>query len=476
MVFSSLIFVFAFLGIVLAIYYLIKPLPILYRNIWLFLASIFFYAWGEPKFFIVMLGSIAMNYIWGLVVDKYREASGAKWLLGVAVGSNLLILFLFKYLNFSVEILNSLLGVGLAVPGILLPIGISFFTFQAISYVLDVYYKRGKVQRNPLNVGLYIAFFPQLVAGPIVRYNTIAQQIQKRKETVSDFAYGVERFQIGFCKKILLSNTFAQVADLTFETAAAGANMGADLAWLGAVAYSLQILFDFSGYSDMAIGLGRMFGFRFDENFRYPYAAESVSDFWRRWHISLGTWFRDYVYIPLGGSRVGKPRMVLHLLIVWGLTGIWHGANWTFLVWGLFYFLLITFEKLTGLPRRFKTKGLRWFYRFVTLVAVAGGWVVFRSETMERAYRYVRIMFGLGDRGFHDTRLIFYVREYWIYWIVGILLCIPFAEMFKNRAEEAAVCPKVLQMLKPFLLTALFLIAITYLIVSNYNPFIYFNF
>ncbi len=476
MVFSSLIFLFVFLGAALAGYYLMKPLPIIFRNIWLFLVSIFFYAWGEPKFFIVMLGSILMNYVWGVTVDRYRDTKGIKWLLGMAVGSNLLILFIFKYLNFSVGIVNSVLGDVLKVPGILLPIGISFFTFQAISYVLDVYYKRGEVQKNPLNVGLYISFFPQLVAGPIVRYDTVAKQLQERKETIECFATGVERFMIGFCKKVLLSNTFAQIADVTFEVVASGTNIGADLAWLGAFAYSLQILFDFSGYSDMAIGLGKMFGFCFNENFNYPYVADSVTDFWRRWHISLGSWFRDYVYIPLGGSRVGKGRLVFNLFVVWFLTGVWHGANWTFILWGLFYFVLLTFEKLTGLPKRLNALWMKVSYRVVTLLAIVGGWVIFRSETWQDGYRYVRMLMGLGERGLHDTRVLFYLREYWIYWIVGVILCIPLNNGWQRLCARYIGLQKLSDVLKPILLTSLFCIAITYLIVSDYNPFIYFNF
>ena len=476
MVFSSIIFVFAFLGTVLAVYYLMKPLPICYRNIWLFLGSIFFYAWGEPKFFVVMIGSILMNYVWGLAVDRYRTSKGIKWILGGALASNLLILFLFKYLNFTADIINGILGDVLKVPTILLPIGISFFTFQAISYVFDIYYGWGEIQKNPLNVGLYIAFFPQLIAGPIVRYNTIFKQMNERKETMADFAVGVERFLIGFCKKVLLSNQFAQIADVSFDTVRYSVDLGTDLAWLSAVAYSLQILFDFSGYSDMAIGLGKMFGFRFDENFNYPYAADSISDFWRRWHISLGTWFRDYVYIPLGGSRVNKGRLMLNLFVVWGLTGIWHGANWTFIIWGLFYFVLIAFEKLTGLPQRFSRVWQRFLYRVLTLLAVMGGWVVFRSDSVREAYRYIKVMFGFGKQGLHDERAYFYLREFWVFWIVGVLLCIPLKDCVCRWLEQHNRISHIVGVIKPLLLFGLFFVAVTYLIVSDYNPFIYFNF
>ena len=427
-------------------------------------------------FFVVMLGSILLNYLWGLAVNKWRNAKGIKWILAGAVGCNLLVLYLFKYLAFSVEIVNGILRTALPVPEILLPIGISFFTFQAISYVLDVYYERGEVQKNLLNVGLYISFFPQLVAGPIVRYNTIAKEINHRKENTEDFAMGVERFFIGFCKKILLANQFAQIADIPFAVSTQGMVMGADLAWIGAIAYSLQIFFDFSGYSDMAIGLGRMFGFHFNENFHFPYFANSVSDFWRRWHISLGSWFRDYVYIPLGGSRVSTKRLVWNLFAVWFLTGIWHGANWTFLVWGLFYFVLITFEKLTGLPEKINPLWGRILYRMMVLTAVIGGWVVFRSESMGDAYRYVKVMFGLGDLGIRDSRAVFCLREYWVFWLVGVYLCFPIGGLIKNKISKFLWIQKVFEIIRPFLVTFLFCVAVTYLIVSDYNPFIYFNF
>lgn len=476
MIFSSLIFLFGFLGIILAVYFLLKPLPIFYRNFWLFVVSIFFYAWGEPKFFVILLGSIFMNYLWGLAVDKFRSSKRIKWILVGTVTSNLIILFIFKYLNFFSGIINSFGHDILKVPIIFLPIGISFFTFQAISYVIDVYRGHGEVQKNPLNVGLYISFFPQLIAGPIVRYDTVAGQIRSRRETMADFAAGIERFLIGFCKKILLANTFAQIADISFDTTKYSVAFGADLAWLSAIAYALQILFDFSGYSDMAIGLGKMFGFHFNENFDYPYMASSVSDFWRRWHISLGSWFRDYVYIPLGGSRVTKKRLIFNLFVVWTLTGIWHGANWTFIIWGMFYFVLLTLEKLTGLPGRLKSTPAKIAYRLLTLLAVLGGWIVFRSESLREAYRYLKVMFGFGHSGLHDPRTVFYLNEFRIFWIFGLLLCIPVSRYANKWLEHHKTLATVCATAKPFLLFGLFIVSITYLIVNEYNPFIYFNF
>lgn len=476
MIFSSLFFIFVFLVVVLAVYYALKPLPIIFRNIWLFLASLFFYAWGEPKFCLVMLGSIGLNYVWGLLVDKFRDSKGIKAILAVAVASNLIVLFIVKYLNFTVSIVHSVFGEIFTIPQILLPIGVSFYTFQAISYVIDVYRKDGEVQKNPLNVGLYIAFFPQLVAGPIVRYDTVAKQLTGRKETVADFAAGIERFLVGFCKKILIANTLAVVADASFESARMGFDLGADFAWLGALAYSFQIFFDFSAYSDMAIGLGKMFGFHFNENFNYPYAANSVADFWRRWHISLGSWFRDYVYIPMGGSRVKMGRLVWNTFVVWMLTGIWHGANWTFILWGFMYFVLIAFEKVTGLPKKLKSVWAKGIYRVGTLLAVLFGWIIFRSATPGTVIRYVKAMLGLGQGGLHDDRVILYLSENWLFWIAAILLSIPMYAGIKAWVAKHPKLESVWAVIKPFALVGLALITVSYLVINAYNPFIYFNF
>ena len=335
MLFSSMSFLILFLPVTLAGYFL---LPKVFRNLWLLAASLVFYAWGEPEFVKIMAMSIVMNYGFGLAVDKLRRHQlGCRLCLVIMAVCNLALLGYFKYMNFFVETVNQAAGRQIfASVDIALPIGISFFTFQAMSYVIDVYRQHGNVQKNILNVGLYIAFFPQLIAGPIVRYETSSQQIYSRKVTEDGFLAGVHRFLYGFIKKILVANTMAVIADYIFTLPAAG-ELTTGAAWLGAVSYTFQIYFDFSAYSDMAIGLGQMFGFYFPENFRYPYMAESVTDFWRRWHISLSTWFRDYVYIPLGGSRVdSKWKLVRNLFAVWFLTGIWHGAGWTFFAGGCF--------------------------------------------------------------------------------------------------------------------------------------------
>lgn len=476
MVFSDLFFLFVYLVVVMGIYYALKPLPIVFRNVWLFLSSIFFYAWGEPRFVVVMLISIAMNYIWGILVDKFRNTKCIKLLLFLTVFSNLSILYVVKYLNFTQDIINAVLGDILHINQILLPIGVSFYTFQALSYVIDVYRGKGAVQKNPLNVGLYIAFFPQLVAGPIVRYDTVAKQIKERKETFLDFAVGVERFLMGFSKKVLLANTFGEMADTAFDAAWKGEALGADFAWLAALAYAFQIFFDFSGYSDMAIGLGKMFGFHFDENFNYPYFAHSVSDFWRRWHISLGTWFRDYVYIPLGGSCVNKKRLILNTFAVWMLTGIWHGANWTFILWGFMYFVLIAFEKLTGIPEKIKSRFAKAAYRVLSLGAVLFGWIIFRSATPGTVLRYVKALFGLGKYGWHDDRFNLYINENYLFFIVAVVLSVPLFELLKAGIKKNQKAEFVWGLLKPMLLFALFLVSVSYLVVNSYNPFIYFNF
>jgi D-alanyl-lipoteichoic acid acyltransferase DltB (MBOAT superfamily) len=313
----------------------------------LLFASLFFYAWGEPYFVLVMLLSITANYSFALLVYKVKDRNEfyAKVFVFFMLVFNLCIFFVFKYLGFFITTINSIFHVELYVPQIRLPIGISFFTFQAMSYVFDVYRNKTEIQKNLLYVGLYISLFPQLVAGPIVRYQTVANQILHRNESIDDFSKGVVRFARGFCKKMLLSNTLAVIADKAFSITEFS-EMSMSFAWLGILAYTLQIYYDFSGYSDMAIGLGRMFGFHFEENFNFPYTAKSVTDFWRRWHISLGLWFRDYVYFPLGGSRnLPVKRVVFNLFVVWLLTGLWHGANWTFIIWGLYWYLLLVIEK-----------------------------------------------------------------------------------------------------------------------------------
>lgn len=473
MLFSSLIFLVVFLPVVLFGYFVVLRKWRVAQNVFLLLASLVFYAWGEPKFVFIMIASICMNWMFGLLVDKHREKKLAKVWIGLDVAGNLGLLFIFKYLMFTLNNVNSLFGTALPVPQIALPIGISFFTFQAMSYVLDVYRGDGKMQKNPLYVGLYISLFPQLIAGPIVRYQTVADEIENRKETWDDFSEGVVRFLVGFLKKVLLANTMGLIADGIFD---AKDPISAATSWLGLIAYTLQIYYDFAGYSDMGIGLGRMFGFHFLENFDYPYISTSITEFWRRWHISLGTWFRDYVYIPLGGSRVKKPRLVLNLFVVWFLTGVWHGANWTFITWGLLYFILLTFEKLTGVNKKLSSKAwlpLKYIY---TMVFVCLGWLVFRADSMGAALDYFKNMLGMGTN-LIDDGFWFYIDNYLTLLIAAAVFAVPVAPWIRKKVSALPKVPRtVCDVVYTIGLLGLFLVAVSYIVKGSYNPFIYFNF
>ncbi|WP_294344577.1 MBOAT family O-acyltransferase [uncultured Clostridium sp.] len=471
MLFSSNIFIFVFLPIVILLYYTIFRFK--FKNLFLLVSSLIFYGWGEPKFIIIMIMSIFMNYIFGLLVDKFREdKSKAKNILVFSMTLNIVVLFIFKYLTFTIYNINMYGGYNLNVPSITLPIGISFFTFQAISYVVDVYRNDGKVQKNLFNVALYIAFFPQLVAGPIVKYSTVDYEINNRKETFKDFSNGVWRFIIGLSKKVLISNTMAVIADAAFSNIYSGISVS--FAWLGAIAYTLQIFYDFSGYSDMAIGLGLMFGFHFEENFNYPYISQNVSEFWRRWHISLGKWFKEYVYFPLGGSRVkSNDRKIINLFVVWILTGIWHGSSWTFVLWGLMYFLLITVEKFSGFDKRPCKK--IWINHLYTLLAVIIGWVIFRSNTISEAGMYLKSMIGIGANGLVDNVTIMYIKENIIFFITGILFSMPVIDYITKKIKRKKIYA-ILEFSSSIIVFILFIICITYLVKNTYNPFIYFNF
>ena len=441
------------------------------QNILLLGASLVFYAWGEPKFVFVMMASIVINWLFGLIIDKTREKKIARVVVGLDVAFNLGLLFVFKYLTFTGSLLQSIAGIDLHVPQIALPIGISFFTFQAMSYVIDVYRQKGEAQTNLLYVGLYISFFPQLIAGPIVRYETIADEIKNRKETFDDFFDGFARFVTGLSKKVLLANTFAVLADQVFNTVKNGGNISVLFGWLGAVAYAFQIFFDFSGYSDMAIGMGRMFGFHFLENFDYPYISTSITEFWHRWHISLGTWFRDYLYIPLGGNRCSKSRNILNLFVVWALTGIWHGANLTFLVWGLMYFLLLVFERSTGIVKKQGNfiSVLKWFY---TIFFVLIGWIIFRAESLFDAAVYLRSVFSLNGNVFFDGVFAGWFTQNLILLSIGAFLSTPVIRIVSGKMKENNVA-KVLGVIG---LCCLFVLSVASLVSNSYNPFIYFNF
>lgn len=481
MLFSSLIFIVCFLPAVLIIYFTVLRNHRKLQNIFLLIASLAFYAWGEPKFVFLLMVSIVVNWLFGLAVSKHREHTAkSKWIIFIMVVFNLSILYVFKYLMFTIDNINKLFGTDFTIPSIVLPIGISFFTFHAISYVIDIYRGKAQVQKNLFHVGLYIVFFPQLVAGPILRYSVIADQIMGRKESFEDFSQGVCRFLMGFAKKILLANNFALIADATFNMNSN--DLSVSFAWLGALAYTLQIYFDFSGYSDMAIGLGRMFGFHFPENFNYPYISKSTSEFWRRWHISLGSWFRDYVYFPLGGSRVeSKARLVFNLFAVWSLTGLWHGASWTFICWGLLYFVSISLEKVVDFEHLGKGKAAAAVKHIYTMLLVIFGWVLFRATTIAGAAGFLKTMLFLNGAPLLDSNTTLYVSENALYLVLGILFSMPLSKAFarwyeQKNAEIGPALTGIKMIIYPSALLILFMIAMCYIVKGSYNPFIYFNF
>ena len=461
MVFSSYTFLFYFLPPLLILYYLIPRRSLGGRNLVLLAFSLFFYFAGGPRHLPLMLLSIAINYVGGLLCAKRR-----RWALVLTMAVNLGLLGWFKYAGFVGENLQAL-GLPLSVPEVVLPIGISFFTFQGMSYVIDVYRGDTPPAKNPLQVALYIALFPQLVAGPIVRYTTVAEELVSRRETFDDFAAGALRFSFGLAKKMLLANNLSLMADEAFSTAP----IGAAAAWLGAIAYTGQIYFDFSGYSDMAIGLGRMFGFHFEENFNYPYLSKSVTEFWRRWHMSLSGWFRDYVYIPLGGSRAGTAKQVRNILLVWTLTGLWHGAAWNFLLWGLYFGVLLLGEKFWwGKALERAPSPLRHLYAMVIVVL---GWVLFRCEGLSAVGSYLGAMFGLSGAGWGQA--LYFLRQYGVFLAVGAVASLPVkdalrAALQRRKAERAIQWGSALAGL------ALLGLSFLQLISSTANPFIYYRF
>ncbi|ONI44698.1 hypothetical protein AN641_06130 [Candidatus Epulonipiscioides gigas] len=457
MIFASMTFLFVFFPIVLIGYFI---LPFKLKNIFLLLASLYFYAWGEPEYIYLMLFSICFNYLFGLLVKDNKVA------LCMGIFVNLFILFLFKYESFVITNINVLLKLNLSQLKLPLPIGISFFTFQALSYLVDVYRKDVPAQKNPFNLGLYIALFPQLIAGPIVRYTDIVEQIKNRKTTFAGLNYGCKRFIAGLGKKVILANNFAIISEAAFSSN----NLSSCFAWLGAVAYTLQIYYDFSGYSDMAIGLGRMFGFTFVENFNYPYISKTVSEFWRRWHISLGSFFRDYVYFPLGGSRVGRIRLCFNLFVVWTLTGLWHGAAFQFLAWGILYFVLILVEK--ELKLNFNNKIFSLCYQLYTMFFVIIGWIIFAESSLKEAFLYILTMFGKGD--FISLDFYKYLNNYYVLLILGIVFSTPIISKLRNLLSSFWLI--VIEFIEAVIYIFIFYACLSYLTIGAHNPFIYFNF
>lgn len=466
MVFSSTIFLCVYLPLVLLGYYIC---PKKGRNLFLLIASLVFYAWGEPKYVFLMIFSILVNYIFGRLMDKHREnKKRLKLMLVLSVVIDIGLLSVFKYTDFIITNVNAIFSANFDLLNIALPIGISFYTFQAMSYTIDVYRDDVRVQKNLIDFGMYITMFPQLIAGPIVRYADVQDQLAERSVTTADFSEGVMRFVVGLGKKVLLAN---QMGAVWSDIYALGGDVSALMAWTGAIAYTFQIYFDFSGYSDMAIGLGRMFGFKFPENFRYPYQSVSITDFWRRWHITLSTWFKEYLYIPLGGNRRGLARQALNLLIVWSLTGFWHGAGWNFVLWGLYYFVILFIEKLFLLKALDK---LPKFFRHVyALLLIIIGWVIFASDDVGVLLPYLGSMFGAnGAIGGMDVYTLLTKA------VLLIICCIASTELPKKLFLSAAgaMNEKAAFTLKSVLTIALLALSMILLIGDSYNPFLYFRF
>ena len=463
MIFSSVTFLFLFLPVTLLLYYIV---PKKLKNTVLLLTSLVFYAWGEPVYVILMLYSILLNYSMGLLMDRVPRAKHE--ILAFTVIINLLMLGFFKYYGFLMENINALFHLNLPIRTLALPIGISFYTFQALSYVIDLYRGKFPVQKNIIKFATYITMFPQLIAGPIVRYESVEKQMGERDLTLARFGRGAVRFIIGLGKKVLLANLTGAIFD---QIHAAGADISTVSAWTGALSYTFQIYFDFSGYSDMAIGLGEMLGFTFMDNFNYPYAAESVTDFWRRWHISLGTWFREYVYIPLGGNRVKVWKHIRNILIVWMLTGLWHGASWNFVIWGLYYGLLLLLEKYVFLKWNIPSL----IRRIFTLLFVIVGWVIFSANTLPEILTTLRSMFGFAENGFLDQAARYTLRSSWPLLAAAAFLSLPILkkplEKLKKGPLSALYCA-----VGYLLLLVILAVSIAFLVTENYNPFLYFRF
>lgn len=469
MLFSSITFLFLFLPVVLGVYYLV---PMKAKNIVLLLASLFFYAWGEPVYVILMILSILLNYFCGQdVKDHEDDPQRAKRSVAFAVAANLLILGFFKYYGFLLETVNAVLPIEIPYRELPLPVGISFYTFQAISYILDVYRKDAKPQKNILYFALYITMFPQLIAGPIVRYADIEEQLRSRRINIRRIGQGSMLFIIGLAKKVIIANSTGAVFEQI--SAVPASSLSVLTAWIGVFSYAFQIYFDFSGYSDMALGLGKMFGFEFRKNFDYPYISRSVTEFWRRWHISLSTWFREYVYIPLGGNRCSVSRNIMNLMIVWALTGMWHGAAWNFIAWGVYYGVILVLEKyvwgasLEGMPNAVQ--------HIYTGIIVLVGWVFFFSPSLGYALRYLGAMVG-GGTGIVDAEGAFLLFTHWLLYLIAAVGSAPLGmrligrviRIFRRNRTKAAVAAVIYM--------GIFLISVAFLVTDTFNPFLYFRF
>ncbi len=465
MLFSSIPFLYYFLPVVLILYFIV---PNKLKNSVLLITSLVFYGWGEPKYVILMIASILIGYVSGLLIEAFSQKT-AKVILALSVAINLGFLGYFKYADFFIENFNSATGLSVPLLRIALPIGISFYTFQILSYTVDVYRKDVPAQKNLINLAAYVTMFPQLIAGPIVRYSHIAKELENREINTENFAKGMRRFVLGLGKKILIANTLGELCDIFKQSD----DKSVLFYWLYAVAFMLHVYFDFSGYSDMAIGLGRIFGFNFWENFNYPFISKSATEFWRRWHMSLGTWFRDYVYIPMGGNRVSKPKWFFNIFVVWFLTGFWHGADWTFIVWGIYFAIFLILEKLVYLKYLEKSKVLS---RFYLLVVVGISFVIFNATDMKEAFSYIGGMFGAGEVPFVSNEFFYYLKSFGVTLVIGLVGATPVVKKTVEAIKQNSVGGKLVAVLEPITLVTLLVVMTAYLVDGSFNPFLYFRF
>ena len=460
-----------FFPAVLILYFICTDLR--WRNGVLLVASLIFYSWGEPIWVLAMIGSTAINYVAAMLIDRASSPGLRKTALVVGAAASLAVLFYFKYAAFLVNSVTSLFGVSFSIPVLELPIGISFYTFQVLTYTVDVYRDKSPVQRDPFKLMLYVSCFPQLIAGPIVQYSDVAVMLDERESTLEGFTEGMKRFAVGLSKKVLLANVCGLIIE-ELPSAAGASGMSVLGAWYISVLYSLQLYFDFSGYSDMAIGMGRIFGFTYKENFNYPYISKSASEFWRRWHISLGSFFRDYVYIPLGGNRRGRARTALNLAIVWALTGLWHGASWNFVIWGLYYGVLIILEKLVLADFRETLPGAAQHIAALLLIVV--GWTVFYYTDMGCLGKHLGAMFGIGAAGLSDPVTMAVIRKYTVLPLIAAIASLPILPRLKAWLGKHEKLEGAADIVSLVCLTALMLLSMIFIVGQSYNPFIYFRF
>ena len=463
MLFASISFLYYFLPLVLIVYFIV---PKKYKNLILFIFSLIFYFYGEPKYIFLMILEILIAYIGAILIDKYKS----KKILIITIFIHITLLIIFKYTSFLITNINNIFNTNFKLLNIALPIGISFYTFQIISYIIDVYKGKVKVQKSFLKLATYISLFPQLIAGPIVRYEIIENELDNRKHSFEDFSIGVRRFTIGLAKKVLIANMLGELCtkfNLVDERSII-------LYWIFAISYMLQIYFDFSAYSDMAIGLGKMFGFHFLENFNYPYISKSITEFWRRWHISLGSWFRDYVYIPLGGNRVGKIKHLRNILIVWLLTGIWHGASWNFIIWGLMFGIILIIEKL--FLNKYIGKLPSFIRRIYVLFIVMISFIIFNADTMSDAISNIIGLFGFNQKTLINNYTIYYLKSYFIILVIAIIASTPLIKNFIEKMKKNKFMNRLINILEPIYIVTLLLVVTAYLIDNSYNPFLYFRF